>query len=97
MGLDILVKESDGSIANIRRMVSAETASLGIVQSDVFGLLGRSTDPQVRCIASRLRLLFPFYNEEVHWLARGHPTFRRAQRSAYGRRLAGKRQLGHIR
>src|SRR5262249_9796120 len=70
VGLDILVKESDGSIDNIRRMINAENASLGIVQSDVLGFLGRSTDPQVRRIASRLRLLFPFYNEEVHLLAR---------------------------
>jgi TRAP-type uncharacterized transport system substrate-binding protein len=70
VGLDILVKESEGSIDNIRRLVSAENAALGIVQSDVLGFLSRSTDPQVRRIASRLRLIFPFYNEEVHLLAR---------------------------
>jgi TRAP transporter TAXI family solute receptor len=70
VGLDILVKESEGSIDNIRRLVSTENAALGIVQSDVLGFLTRSTDPQVRRIASRLRLIFPFYNEEVHLLAR---------------------------
>ena len=70
VGLDLLVKESEGSIDNIRRLVSAENAALGIVQSDVLGFLTRSTDPQVRRIASRLRLVFPFYNEEVHLLAR---------------------------
>jgi uncharacterized protein len=69
-GVDILVKESEGSIDNIRRLVSTENAALGIVQSDVLGFLGRSTDPQVRRIASRLRLIFPFYKEEVHLLAR---------------------------
>src|SRR5215216_6113803 len=69
-GLDILVKESEGSIDNIRRLVSTENAALGIVQSDVLGFLSRSPDPQVRRIASRLRLVFPFYNEEVHLLAR---------------------------
>jgi uncharacterized protein len=69
-GLDILVKESEGSIENIRRLVSAENAALGIVQSDVLGFLSRSTDPQVRRIAARLRSIFPFYNEEVHLLAR---------------------------
>src|SRR5215207_10535143 len=64
-GLDILVKESEGSIDNIRRLVSTENAALGIVQSDVLGFRSRSPDPQVRRIASRLRLVFPFYNEEV--------------------------------
>jgi TRAP transporter TAXI family solute receptor len=69
-GLDIVVKESEGSIDNIRRLVSAENAALSIVQSDVLGFLSRSADPQVRRIAGRLRLIFPFYNEEVHLFAR---------------------------
>jgi TRAP-type uncharacterized transport system substrate-binding protein len=42
----------------------------GIVQSDVLGFLKRSEDPQIRRIVERLRLVFPFYNEEVHLLAR---------------------------
>ncbi len=70
VGLNILVKESEGSIDNIRRLVSAENAALSIVQSDVLGFLSRSADPQVRRIAARLRLIFPFYNEEVHLFAR---------------------------
>ena len=69
-GLDLMVKESEGSIANIRRLVSAENATLAIVQSDVLGFLRRSEDPEVRHIAARLRLVFPFYNEEVHLFAR---------------------------
>jgi TRAP transporter TAXI family solute receptor len=69
-GLEILVKESEGSIDNIRLLVSRENAALGIVQSDVLGFLRRSEDPQVRRISERLRLVFPFYNEEVHLLAR---------------------------
>ena len=68
--LDILVKESEGSLDNIRRLVSRENAALGIVQSDVLGFLSRSTDSQVRHVAARLRLIFPFYNEEVHLFAR---------------------------
>lgn len=70
IGLDLMVKESEGSIANIRRLVSAENAALAIVQSDVLGFLRRSDDPEVRHIAERLRLVFPFYNEEVHVFAR---------------------------
>jgi uncharacterized protein len=69
-GMDILVKESEGSLDNIRRLVSRENAALGIVQSDVLGFLSRSEDPEVRRIAQRLRLVFPFYNEEVHLFAR---------------------------
>jgi hypothetical protein len=70
VGLEILVKESEGSIDNIRRLVGRENAALGIVQSDVLGFLSRSEDPDVRRISERLRLVFPFYNEEVHLLAR---------------------------
>ncbi|HEY7711014.1 MAG TPA: TAXI family TRAP transporter solute-binding subunit [Candidatus Entotheonella sp.] len=68
--LELIVKESEGSLDNIRRMVSKENAGLGIVQSDVLGFLNRSTDPEMRRIAHRLRLIFPFYNEEVHLFAR---------------------------
>lgn len=69
-GLDIAVKESEGSIDNIRRLTSRENAALAIVQSDVLGFLSRSEDPEARRIAERLRLVFPFYNEEVHLFAR---------------------------
>src|SRR5690606_26851254 len=43
--LTIEVKESEGSIDNIRRINSAENAALGIVQSDVLGFLARSKNP----------------------------------------------------
>ncbi len=68
-GLDILVKDSQGSIDNIKRMNSKENAALGIVQSDVLGFLSRSENSEMRQVASRLRLIFPFYNEEVHLFA----------------------------
>src|SRR5690348_7575463 len=41
-GLHILVKDSEGSLDNIRRLVSRENAALGIVQSDVLGFLRRA-------------------------------------------------------
>ena len=69
VGLDILVKDSQGSIDNIRRINSKENATFGIVQSDVLGFLSRSESPETRQVASRLRLIFPFYNEEVHLFA----------------------------
>jgi TRAP transporter TAXI family solute receptor len=70
VGLEIMVKDSEGSIDNIRRLVSAENAALAIVQSDVLGFLSWSPDPQVQRLTEQLRLIFPFYNEEVHVLAR---------------------------
>jgi TRAP transporter TAXI family solute receptor len=68
-GLDILVKDSQGSIDNIRRINSKENATFGIVQSDVLGFLSRSENSEMRQLAGRLRLIFPFYNEEVHLFA----------------------------
>jgi TRAP transporter TAXI family solute receptor len=70
INLPIVVKESEGSIDNIRRLVSPEKVAIGIVQSDVLGFLSRSEDPRMRQIARNLRLMFPFYNEEVHLFAR---------------------------
>ncbi len=70
-GLNIWVKESEGSLDNIRRIVSNENAGLGIVQSDVLGYLGRYKEKsEMEFIANRLLLIFPLYNEEVHLLAR---------------------------
>lgn len=69
VGLDILVKDSQGSIDNIKRINSKENATFGIVQSDVLGFLSRSESAEMRQVANRLRLIFPFYNEEVHLFA----------------------------
>lgn len=68
-GLDIVVKESKGSIDNIERLVSPENAAFAIVQSDVLGVLKRSDSQESRKIAQRLRLIYPFYAEEVHLFA----------------------------
>ena len=68
--VDIMVKESKGSIENIERMMSRENAAFAIVQSDVLGVLKRSASAKSRSIARQLRLIYPFYNEEVHLFAR---------------------------
>jgi TRAP transporter TAXI family solute receptor len=67
-GMNILVKESKGSLDNIERMQSRENAAFGIVQSDVLGIL-YLRKPQV---AKQLVMIYPFYNEEVHILAQKH-------------------------
>lgn len=69
LGVIIEVKESGGSIENIERLVSVENAAFAIVQSDVLGVLKRSESPEARKTAQKLRLIFPFYNEEVHLFA----------------------------
>lgn len=68
--ITVEIKESEGSTDNIRRINSSENASLGIVQSDVLGFLSRSQNAESIKMASKLRMVFPFHNEEVHVLAR---------------------------
>ena len=69
-GLTINVFDSSGSIDNIRRITSKEKVGLAIVQSDVLGFLSRAKNAESLNIAKKLRLVAPFYNEEVHVLAR---------------------------
>ena len=48
---------------------------MGIVQSDVLAFVTRvQTDPVLRLIAKKTKLVFPLYNEEVHLLARREVT-----------------------
>jgi uncharacterized protein len=70
VGLDVEVKESQGSLDNIKRMASKENAALGIVYADALYYLSNSKDPEMRRLASRLRLIFPLYPAEAHLLAR---------------------------
>jgi len=51
-------------------MSSLENAAFAIVQSDVLGYLSKSSNQKFRHYAKRLRLIYPFYNEEVHLFAR---------------------------
>lgn len=64
------VKPSEGSVDNIKRLNSTENAAFGIVQSDVLGFLSRSKNPDSMRMAANLRMVYPFYNEEIHILAR---------------------------
>jgi TRAP transporter TAXI family solute receptor len=68
--IDVEVKDSSGSIDNIKRITSGEKASIGIVQSDVLGFLSRSQNPESIKIAQKMRMIFPLHNEEIHVLAR---------------------------
>jgi len=68
-GLNIDVRESKGSIDNIKRITSREKVSLALVQSDVLGFLSRSQNENSVETAKKLRMVVPIYNEEVHILA----------------------------
>ncbi|MFT5258837.1 MAG: TRAP transporter TAXI family solute receptor [Saprospiraceae bacterium] len=68
-GLNINVVPTEGSVENIQRLIDNENAGMAIVQSDVLRYLKNSKDPELNSIAEKIRLIFPFYNEEVHILA----------------------------
>jgi TRAP transporter TAXI family solute receptor len=91
-GVELVVKASEGSLDNIRRLVSAENAGLGFVQADVLDVLTRSADPQVRRTVERLRLVFPLHDEEVHLLAR--TAIRRLEELQGRRVVVGTRGSG---
>lgn len=68
-GVVVRVYDSKGSVDNIRRITSKEKVGLAIVQSDVLGFLSRSRNAESIATAGKLRLVAPFYDEEVHILA----------------------------
>ncbi len=88
------VRESDGSVDNIKRINTLDKVTLGIVQSDVLGFLSRSQNASSKQIVSYLRVMFPFYQEEVHVLAREYITdFKELQ----GKKVAiGEEGSGHM-
>lgn len=70
-GIKLRVDDSPGSIHNVYAVFKAPKTQLGIVQSDVLAFVAKiGTDPQLKRIAEKTKLVFPLYNEEVHLLAR---------------------------
>lgn len=66
-GLLLDIKESAGSLRNIERINSRENAAFGIVQADVLTFL--ATKPEMKDVVDKLRVIFPFYLEEIHVFA----------------------------
>jgi uncharacterized protein len=74
-GINLSVYASKGSIENVYAVYQKPATQLGIVQSDVLAFVGRvQSDPVLKRIAKKTRMVFPLYNEEVHLLARGDLT-----------------------
>src|SRR5262245_9877902 len=70
-GIELSVYPSKGSIENIYAVYQRPATQMGIVQSDVLAFVSRvQSDPVLKRIANKTKLVFPLYNEEVHLLGR---------------------------
>jgi TRAP transporter TAXI family solute receptor len=70
-GITLQVNQSTGSIENLYAVYRRPNTQMGIVQSDVLAFVARvQTDPVLKRIAKKTRMIFPLYNEEVHLLGR---------------------------
>jgi uncharacterized protein len=70
-GINLTVATSKGSVENIFAVYQRPATQLGIVQSDVLAFVARvETDPVLKRIAKRIKMVFPLYNEEIHILGR---------------------------
>lgn len=69
--INLTVSTSSGSVENIFAVYQRPATQLGIVQSDVLAFVAKvGTDPTMKRIASKIRMVFPLYNEEIHILGR---------------------------
>ena len=70
-GIDLTVYPSRGSVENIYAVFQRPGVQMGIVQADVLAFVSRiQTDPVLKRIAGKTKLIFPLYNEEIHLLGR---------------------------
>ena len=69
-GIKLNVYDSVGSVQNVYSVYKTPGIQLGIVQSDVLAFISKvHTDPVLKRIADKIKLVFPLYNEEIHVLA----------------------------
>lgn len=70
-GIKLDVANSNGSVENIFAVYKRPKTQMGIVQSDVLAFVAKvETDPVLKLIAKKIKMVFPLYNEEVHLLGR---------------------------
>jgi uncharacterized protein len=75
-GINVSVATSKGSVENVFAVYQRPATQLGIVQSDVLAFVARvETDPVLKRIAKKIKMVFPLYNEEIHILGRGIGDF----------------------
>lgn len=74
-GFRLSVVNSKGSVENIYAVYKRPKTQMGIVQSDVLAFVSKvHTDPVLKRIAKKIKMVFPLYNEEVHILGRSSLT-----------------------
>jgi TRAP transporter TAXI family solute receptor len=74
-GIDLSVYPSKGSIENVYAVYQKPNTQMGIVQSDVLAFVARvQSDPVLKRIAKKTKMIFPLYNEEIHLLGRKEIT-----------------------
>jgi hypothetical protein len=74
-GIDLSVANSNGSVENVYAVYNRPNTQLGIVQADVLAFISRSqSNPVLKQIAKKTKMVFPLYNEEVHLLGRSELT-----------------------
>jgi len=62
---------SEGSIENVYAIYKRPGIPMGIVQADVLAFVAKTqTNPVLKAVAKKVKLVFPLYNCEVHVLAR---------------------------
>jgi len=70
-GIELRVDNSKGSVENIYAVYQKPKTQLGIVQSDVLAFVSQvETNPALKRIAQKTRMVFPLYNEEIHLLGK---------------------------
>src|SRR6185436_11608682 len=64
-GINVTVTPSKGSVENVFAVYQRPATQLGIVQSDVLAFVAKvGTDPVLKQIAKKIKMVFPLYNEE---------------------------------
>ncbi|OIQ31567.1 MAG: hypothetical protein BM562_06855 [Alphaproteobacteria bacterium MedPE-SWcel] len=100
-GVTVDVVESQGSVQNIRRLLGYEGPEqdryyqLAFVQGDVLEQLREdaSTNPTLRAIVSRIKVVVPLYVEEVHLYSRSDSNLNRIQDLFVDGRVIGAGKL----
>jgi TRAP transporter TAXI family solute receptor len=70
-GIKLNVANSNGSVENIFAVYKRPNTQMGIVQSDVLAFVAKvQTDPVLKKIAKKIKMIYPLYNEEVHLVGR---------------------------
>jgi uncharacterized protein len=70
-GFNMTVYPSRGAVDNVYAVYQRPGVQLGIVQSDVLAFVSRvESDPLLRRIAKKTKMVFPLYNEEIHLVGR---------------------------